>query len=139
MLNQYFRPLAHVADPFERLKAINKAYITFALENGEFYDLMFIIRSPMNSITKDDSDWEEGKRAFMFLVGTINECIAKGYFKDMQPDIVAFTVWSMVHGIVSLEIRNRCQVVESLNQKDLARTASEMVNEMLNRMHKDIQ
>ena len=139
LLNQYFRPLAHVADPFERLKAINKAYITFALENGEFYDLMFIIRSPMNSITKDDSDWEEGKRAFMFLVGTINECIAKGYFKDMQPDIVAFTVWSMVHGIVSLEIRNRCQVVESLNQKDLARTASEMVNEMLNRMHKDIQ
>ena len=139
LLNQYFRPLAHVADPFERLKAINKAYITFALENGEFYDLMFIIRSPMNSITKDDSDWEEGKRAFMFLVGTINECIAKGYFKDMQPDIVAFTVWSWVHGIVSLEIRNRCQVVESLNQKDLARTASEMVNEMLNRMHKDIQ
>jgi AcrR family transcriptional regulator len=139
LLNQYFRPLAHVADPFERLKAINKAYITFALENGEFYDLMFIIRSPMNSITKEESDWEEGKRSFMFLVGTINECIAKGYFKDMQPDIVAFTVWSMVHGIVSLEIRNRCQVVESLNQKDLARKASEMVNEMLSRMHKDIQ
>ena len=139
LLNQYFRPLAHVADPFERLKAINKAYITFALENREFYDLMFIIRSPMNSITKDDSDWEEGKRSFSFLTNTIAECIAKGYFKDMQPDIVAFTVWSMVHGIVSLEIRNRCSVVESLNQKDLARKASEMVNEILERMHKNVQ
>ena len=139
LLNQYFRPLAHVSDPFERLKAINKAYISFALENGEFYDLMFIIRSPMDSITKDESDWEEGKRSFAFLVDTIHECMAKGYFKDMQPDIVAFTVWSMVHGIVSLEIRNRCSVVESLNQKDLARKASEMINEILDRMHKSIQ
>jgi AcrR family transcriptional regulator len=139
LLNQYFRPLAHVSDPFERLKAINKAYISFALENGEFYDLMFIIRSPMDSITKDESDWEEGKRAFSFLVDTISECVAKGYFKDMQPDIVAFTVWSMVHGIVSLEIRNRCSVVESLNQKDLALKASEMVNEILDRMHKNVK
>ena len=57
----------------------------------------------------------------------------------MQADIVAFTVWSMVHGIVSLEIRNRCSVVESLNQKDLARKASEMVNEILERMHKNVQ
>ena len=139
LLNQYFRSLAHVSDPFERLKAINKAYITFALENGEFYDLMFIIRSPINSIAKDDSDWEEGKRAFAFLTETIKECIAKGYFENMQPDIVAFTVWSMVHGIVSLEIRNRCSVVESLNQKDLARQASEMINEILDRMHKSVQ
>src|SRR5687768_14798661 len=33
LLNQYFRPLIHVSDPFERLKAINKAYINFAKEN----------------------------------------------------------------------------------------------------------
>jgi hypothetical protein len=128
-----------VSNPFERLKAINKAYITFAMENGEFYDLMFILRSPMKSITKDESDWEEGRRSFEFLVNTINECIAQGYFKGMQPEIVAFTVWSMVHGIASLEIRNRCSVVESLNEKDLARKASEMVNEILDRMHKNMQ
>jgi AcrR family transcriptional regulator len=139
LLNQYFRPLAHVSHPYERLKAINKAYITFALENGEFYDLMFIIRSPMKSIDKDESVWEEGNRSFEFLVNTIKECMAKGYFKGMQTEIVAFTVWSMVHGIASLEIRNRCSVVESLNEKDLARKASEMVNEILDRMHKDIQ
>jgi hypothetical protein len=41
----------------------------------------------------------------------------------------------MVHGIASLEIRNRCPVVEDLNEKDLARKASNMVNEILDRMH----
>jgi AcrR family transcriptional regulator len=136
LLNQYFRPLSHVSNPFERLKAINKAYINFALENGEFYDLMFIIRSPINSLDKDDSTWDEGNRAFAFLVNTIQECSDQGYFSGMPVQIVAFTVWSMVHGIVSLEIRNRCSVVDGLNQKDLALKASDLVNEILERMHK---
>jgi AcrR family transcriptional regulator len=136
LLNQYFKPLAHVADPFERLKATNKAYIAFAMENGEFYDLMFIIRSPMKSLDKDDSNWEEGDRAFGFLLNTITECINRGYFKGMNPEILAFTTWSMVHGICSLEIRNRCSVVSELNQENLAQKASDMVIEILDRMHK---
>jgi AcrR family transcriptional regulator len=138
LLNQYFRALGHVEDPFERLKAISKAYVTFALENGEFYDLMFIIRSPMNALEKekkDELDWEEGDRAFGFLVNTIEECIAKGYFKDMNAEVLAFTTWSMVHGICSLEIRNRCSVVSELNQPNLAMRACDMINEILNRMH----
>lgn len=139
LLNQYFRPLGHVEDPFERLKAINKAYINFALENGEFYDLMFIIRSPMKSLSKDDSKWEEGNRAFDFLLNTINQCISKGYFKGMNPEILAFTVWSMVHGIVSLEIRNRCSVISELNQIDLAKNAGNLVIEILERMHKPVK
>jgi AcrR family transcriptional regulator len=139
LLNQYFKPLGHVANPFERLKAISKAYITFAMENGEFYDLMFIIRSPMNKLDKGESNWEEGKRAFSFLVDTIAECINKGYFKGMQPEILAFTAWSMVHGIASLEIRNRCSVVSELNQENLAQKACDMVIEILERMHKQPQ
>jgi len=138
LLNQYFRALGHVEDPFERLKAISKAYVTFALENGEFYDLMFIIRSPMNALEKEkkeELDWEEGDRAFAFLVNTIEECIAKGYFKNLNAEVLAFTTWSMVHGICSLEIRNRCSVVSALNQPDLAMRACDMVNEILNRMH----
>ncbi len=135
LLNQYFRPLANVGDPFERLKAISKSYINFALENGEFYDLMFIINSPIKSVSKQESDWEEGRRAFAFLVNTMNECIQKGYFSGMNPEVLAFTVWSMVHGICSLEIRNRCSVVSELNQVDLAHRANDLVIEILERMH----
>jgi len=139
LLNQYFRPLGHLEDPFERLKAISKAYIDFALENGEFYDLMFIIRSPMKSLSKDDSNWDEGNRAFDFLLNTINQCIGKGYFEGMNPEILAFTVWSMVHGIVSLEIRNRCSVISEPNQIDLAKKAGNLVIEILERMHKPVK
>jgi AcrR family transcriptional regulator len=136
LLNQYFRVLEHVSDPYERLKALSKAYINFALENGEFYDLMFIIRAPMDALEKDENTWEEGNRAFGFLVNTINGCIEKGYFKGMNPEVLAFTVWSMVHGICSLEIRNRCHVVSELNQVDLAHKAGALINEILDRIHK---
>jgi hypothetical protein len=53
----------------------------------------------------------------------------------MNPEILAFTAWSMVHGIASLEIRNRCSVISALNQTDLATKASDMVIEILERMH----
>lgn len=136
LLNQYFRALEHVADPFERLKAIARAYINFAIENGEFYDLMFIIRSPINSIHKEgDAKWEEGMRAFGFLINTITECIKKGYFKGMDPEVLAFTVWSMVHGVCSLEIRNRCDVVSELNREDLSGKACNTIIEIIERMH----
>jgi AcrR family transcriptional regulator len=135
ILNQHFKALALVENPFERLKAISKAYIQFAIENGEYYDLMFIVRSPMNAINKERSGWKEGDTAFKFLIHTIQQCIDKGYFKGMHPEILAFTVWSMVHGIVSLEIRNRCSVVSELNQKDLAQKSNDMVIEILERMH----
>ena len=139
LLNQYFKPLAHVAEPFERLKAISRAYITFAMENGEFYDLMFIINSPMKTLQNEHPKWEEGERAFGFLVNTIKECLDKGYFKGMDPEILAFTCWSMVHGICSLDIRNRCSVVSELNQPDLAQKSCSMVIEILERMNKPAQ
>lgn len=136
LLNQYFRALEHVTDPFERLKAISRAYINFAMENGEFYDLMFIIRSPIKAINKEgDAKWKEGKRAFGFLINTIHECMQKGYFKGMDPEVLAFTVWSMVHGVCSLEIRNRCDVVSELNREDLATKACDTIIQILERMH----
>jgi AcrR family transcriptional regulator len=138
LLNQYLRALQNVADPFERLKAITKAYINFALENREFYDLMFISRSPMNALTKDDEKWVEGNKAFGALKGTMTECIQKGYFKGMDPEIVCFTCWSMVHGVCSLEIRGRCSVISEANQENLSAKAADAINEILDRMHQDL-
>lgn len=141
LLNQYLRVLQNVEDPFERLKAICKAYITFAKENSEFYDLMFISRAPMNALSKEThpEKWEEGNKAFGALIGTVAECIAEGYFKGMDPEILSFTCWSMVHGVVSLEIRGRCSPISEMNQVDLSTKAGEIIVQMLDRMHPSIK
>jgi AcrR family transcriptional regulator len=139
LLNQYFRALQNVTDPFERLKAIARAYIVFALENPEFYDLMFISRSPMNALDKDDEKWEEGNRAFGALTSTVAECIQRGYFTSLNPEVLSFTLWSMVHGVCSLEIRGRCTVISEENQENLAGKAGAIIIEILERMHNDLK
>jgi AcrR family transcriptional regulator len=136
LLNQYFKVLEHVPDPFERLKTITKAYIKFALENREFYDLMFISRSPMNALKEDCEEWDEGKKSFEALVGTVSQCIQLGYFEGMDPEDLSFTLWSMVHGVCSLEIRERCSVLTEEKQKGLSDKAAVIIIEMLERMHK---
>lgn len=146
ILNQYFRPLLLVGNPFERLKAISLAYIAFAKENPEFYELMFISKVVIDALEKDKNnkhdtsqpaeEWSEGKKAFHFLIGTVNECMAQGYFQGLDAEILAFTVWSMVHGICSLEICCRGTVVSYENRDELIFKAGKVVIEILDRMHK---
>jgi AcrR family transcriptional regulator len=139
LLNQYFRVLEHVSQPFERLKTIMRAYIKFALENKEFYDLMFISRAPMNALDDDCEEWDEGKKSFESLVFTVQQCIDAGYFEGMDAENLSFTLWSMVHGICSLQIRDRCAVLTEEKQKGLSDRASALILEMLERMHKKVQ
>ena len=136
LLNKYFRALQDVEDPFERLKAISRSYIRFALENREYYDLMFISRSPMSALEdRDEEKWEEGNRAFGFLENTVRQCIDRGYFEGMNPEVLSFTCWSAVHGICALEIRGRCDVVNEEAMTDISVKVGANFVEMLERMH----
>lgn len=94
-------------DPWKRLKKHGKVYIKFALENPEYYNLMFIMRGPAKKI-KENEEWKIGLRSFEFLKRNIKECIDAGYLKRVNLDVVAFAFWSLTHGIASLVIRERC-------------------------------
>ena len=103
MLVASFRTLINVSDPFERLKAMGQVYINFAIENPDFYQLMFVMQEPMEVLELDIAKcWDEGEDAFRFLVETVVACQEKGYFKGMEPTGLSFTVWSTVHGLASL-------------------------------------
>lgn len=138
LLNQYFRVLENVPDPFERLKTIMRAYIKFALENREFYDLMFISRAPMNALKEDCGDWDEGKKSFEALVQTVAQCIEQKYFPPLDPETLSFTMWSMVHGVCSLEIRDRCSVLTEEKQKGLSERTSVIIVQMLESMNQKL-
>ncbi len=136
LLNQYFKALAHVENPYERLKAVMRAYIRFALENREFYDLMFINRAPMNALKEENcGEWDEGQNSFQALVNTVKQCIEAGYFADMEPESLSFSLWAMVHGVCSLEIRERCSVLTEEIQNGLSERSARIFSEMLDRMH----
>lgn len=110
MLNSRMSVLFSVSDPFERLKAMGKIYLEFALENPDFYDLMFVQKAPIETLEEEET-WQEGQSAFDGLKITIQQCIDKGDLKFENAEVGAFVVWSAMHGMCTLNNRQRCKVI----------------------------
>jgi AcrR family transcriptional regulator len=108
------QPLQHVSDPFERLKAMGRVYIDFALKNKDFYDLMFIMQAPMN--VEEQDCWKMGNQALSFLRQVIEDCKATGRFNGMETNHLSFMIWSTVHGMCALHVRERCN---AYNDQDI--------------------
>ncbi len=104
-------------DPRERLVAHGKAYIEFAIENQQYYEIMLIIRAPEEIICQKE-DWAHGHRSYDLLKRNVAECQAKGMFKNQNTEAVAFVFWSIVHGIASLVIR-RGAAIKNMNEQNI--------------------
>ncbi len=110
-LYQAFKENAVSSDPLKRLEQIMLTYVRFGKKNPELYDLMFIIRAPMN-VVEEKELWSNGHDCFGFLVQCITECIEKKLIRFDDPRIAAISVWAMGHGMVALDLRCRFKVME---------------------------
>jgi AcrR family transcriptional regulator len=98
-------------DALERLRRGGRVYIDFALENPDYYELMFNMPEPKNFMElqagRPGAVDDYAMRSFNFLRESIRLCTEEGYLKGHDVDTAAFMFWSFVHGLVSLMIRNR--------------------------------
>lgn len=99
--------LVDIDNPLVRLHKMGENYLNFGMENPEYYDLMFIQRAPMKKLKQMECDWENGDAAMAQLRATISECMEKGFIAKSDPSLVSISVWSMVHGLVALAVRER--------------------------------
>ena len=83
----------------------------FALANRRQYDLMFLIPVPRIQ-NKDKYDWSVSIRTYQVLRNIVQECIEKGRIRSGHPDVVAMQIWSTVHGLASLLIRERIPMID---------------------------
>jgi len=116
ILSSQFVVLQQVEDAFERLKAMGRIYMTFALENPDFYELMFIMKEPLDFVVKHcGSEWEEGEFAFTSLLKTVADCKEVGYFKQMDTNSMALNIWAIMHGLCSLKLQGHLDHVASVH------------------------
>nr|WP_307735092.1 WHG domain-containing protein [Chitinophaga nivalis] len=99
------------ADPLKRLAQLSWAYVEFARNHPELYDLMFIIKEPMNSVNKDEN-WKNGDRAYDALQDLVTECIEKKLIRYTDPMVATLSFWGFAHGLVSLNLRCRLKVAQ---------------------------
>lgn len=106
ILDKELRKHDVIADPFERLAALGRTYIQFGIQNPDYYDLMFIMRAPMQQI-KNEEKWKAGECAFGYLISTLEACLEQDRIREDDLHVTAIQVWSFVHGLVSLYVRER--------------------------------
>ena len=107
---EFNKDLATIQNPLLRLHKMGENYLQFGMENPEYYSLMFIDTEPMAKLAeKGCDDWKPGDLAIKRLEETVIECMQKGYLGEADPHIVSLSIWSFVHGLMALAIRERME------------------------------
>lgn len=111
ILRTLFSSLHNVEAPFERLKALGRTYLKFAREHPDYYEVMFMLKEPMEFLNSKEGEecWMEGIQTFDVLVSTVVDCQKEGFFRGTKPESVALQAWAVVHGLSSLYITSRLQ------------------------------
>jgi AcrR family transcriptional regulator len=86
--------------PAEALPAMIETYVHFAHDNPAHFQLMF--RPELTQSHKSPKGEEAGEEAFEALDETVAACVTTGVLKAADKDVLALTLWSLVHGLASL-------------------------------------
>ena len=126
------RSILSTKDPLERLRKCGEVYIRFALENPEYYDLMFIMSATGKRIGEKDKKWAVGVEAYDILKQIVHDCMEAGAIPRANVDAASFALWSLVHGMAALIIRKRCIMIPEENLNGLVQEALAYVMQSLN-------
>jgi AcrR family transcriptional regulator len=95
---------AQANNPLQALEASGLGYVRFALQWPEHFSTMFDYTQNLNSCPDYAAS---GRRAFQVLLDHILACQTTSYLPQGDPNAMALTAWSLVHGIAKLAVARR--------------------------------
>lgn len=91
------------SDAAADMTALGHAYRESALANHNFYSIMF--GSAVPDFTPDEEARTQSRRSLRALEHAVRRAVDEGVFvDDVDPTEIVFAAWSLVHGLVSLEL-----------------------------------
>ncbi len=109
---------AQPVDGPSMLEAVGRGYVRFAIANPGRFEVMF----GLDLLNADDPDFVAASEgAYALLVSTVARCLSEGFLGENDPEVVAVSAWSMVHGLAALWISGR--LAERISEKDPNRLA----------------
>jgi AcrR family transcriptional regulator len=97
----HLRAVPTTADCRADLQALSLAYRSFALDNPNFYEIMF--GHYARAFTPDDEDVALALSTLTILVDGVARCTEEGYLVG-EAGGLALQMWAAAHGAVSLEL-----------------------------------
>jgi AcrR family transcriptional regulator len=86
----------------EQLKSLNRTYRQVALKNPTYYAVMF--ERPIPEYRPSIESKQVAWGSLGPLIKTIQQCIQQGLFKKGNAEIMAMELWTIAHGLVSVEL-----------------------------------
>ncbi|MCL7927097.1 MAG: TetR/AcrR family transcriptional regulator [marine benthic group bacterium] len=103
----------HPRGSMERVAALGEAYIRFALENRQYFKIIFAIQ-PEEPRAIDDVP---GRGGYRVLHESVVEAMEAGTIRRENPDVVVLFLWSVVHGLVTIFMA--CDPAQMLDETGL--------------------
>lgn len=91
-------------DPVVRVRMMLDAYMSFALENPNAYQLVFCAHTGLMSEEKTEATSDLGDRCFQKFIDVVTEIAASGRLRTGSAESAAQVLWASCHGLVSLII-----------------------------------
>lgn len=101
--------LATYSDPIERLKVGGRGYVRFAVEQPDYFELMFC--TDCTEVDLEGAHSESSMESYHLFRQTVEECLETGLFGDVDLESAVFSLWASAHGLAHLIKTGRVSVM----------------------------
>lgn len=100
----YFSRAKAIPDPIASLKLCMTLYADFAQEQPEFYEMLFMAKLRSDDPELEQRSQKQIQMALLFLSERLKKCVSSGLIREVEPKANALRLWSLCHGMVSLQV-----------------------------------
>ena len=111
----YFNRAQAIPDPIASLKLCMTLYAEFAQDQPEFYEMMFMAKLRSDDPQLEQRSQQQIQMALVFLSERIGKCVSTGLIQAVEPRACALKLWSLCHGMVSLQVLGELHEPESFS------------------------
>lgn len=92
--------------PLDRLRALTRRYLEFALDHPHHYDFIFLV--PRKNVRRFPRDFaRRDDLTFHILSRQVSEAMQEGHLAPGDPMETAMSIWAHAHGLVALHRAGR--------------------------------
>ena len=115
-LNKVLRStLDESVSPVEQLESMADAYVNFALQNPQEYEIIYMVR-PEEMPKYPKEKFQQVRQIYELLAGIIKRGKEQQLFDVEDPLVSAYTLWAQIHGVVSVILGKRLDTRVSKEQ-----------------------
>lgn len=111
----YFSRAKAIPDPIASLKLCMTLYAEFAQDQPEFYEMLFMAKLRSNDPQLEERSQQQIQMALLFLGERVKKCVASGLIRPVDSKACALRLWSLCHGLVSLQVLGHLQAQEDFS------------------------